>query len=175
VRRLWRDWTAVVEMFARREAYGRITPEEYAALHGELRRTLAGMLDGPERAYYEGLAKMAAPWLSIDVLENADREILLNLLVRCREIQRQLGIHRPIVVLRRWARRTLGLLALLALILLGFRMADSVLFPVWRWMKEEFIILRWALRRSGDVPWFVLLGAIVILVGMYVLSRTARR
>src|SRR5262245_14730724 len=107
LRRCWRRWTAVVELFARRRgARRRIDRREYESLHAELLATCRALAtDGEEteRRFYEDLEMLAQPWLSPYILEQADREILFDLFHRCFEIGRQLGCWTWADALRRRA------------------------------------------------------------------------
>jgi hypothetical protein len=91
----WRRWTAIVEIFAsRRRGRSRVNPEAYRALHRDLTRlcqSLAASADEPERVFCRTLESLVQPWLNPGVLARADREILDDLLNRCREAERELG------------------------------------------------------------------------------------
>src|SRR3954467_5690149 len=95
LRKHWGLWTAVVELFARRRrARRRVNPREYEALHRGLLaacRVLAETGDEGKRPFYQRLEELARPWLAPLVLERTDREILFDLLGRCRGAARALG------------------------------------------------------------------------------------
>ena len=75
LKRCWRRWTAVVNLFARRRgARHRVDPRAYDTLHKELLeacRAQEGTADEAGRAFYESLEDLAQPWLSVRVLEAA--------------------------------------------------------------------------------------------------------
>src|SRR5438445_314766 len=94
LRELWHRWSQVVEQFARRRrARRRLTPREYGTFHHELVqlcRALAEGAVGAERVRYEGLEALAQPWLALRALEQADREVLFDLLQRCLRAEQEL-------------------------------------------------------------------------------------
>jgi len=76
---------------------GGIEPDAYLDLHAKLLagcRALAAA-GGAEREFYDALAELARPWVSLAVLARTDREILSHLWERCREADRRLHGHRP--------------------------------------------------------------------------------
>src|SRR5262249_44383063 len=89
LRRHWRRWTALVDQYARRRrGYSALDPQEYQRLHKDLLAactSLNGASAGSQHDFYRGLANLVRPWLTLRVLEQADREILLDLLARCWE------------------------------------------------------------------------------------------
>ena len=94
---LWRRWTKVVAWFAGRDPGRlRLDPAEYEALHRALLaacRALAQKAD-PGRAFpLDGLQQLVQPWITAASLEQADGELLADLLARCRVIDLELGGH----------------------------------------------------------------------------------
>jgi serine/threonine protein kinase len=88
-----RAWTAVVERLVLRRPNRRVPDEDYKALHGELiraSRARAETSDEVKRSLYERVMNLAQPWLTSELLEHSDREILFDLLVRCREADLEL-------------------------------------------------------------------------------------
>jgi hypothetical protein len=85
--RLWRRWLAVVSLFQRR-APGRVrlVPEEYQALQQSLLQ-LCEQLDKevpPDlQPRLKHLEQLVRPWLNASALEQADRELLADLVARC--------------------------------------------------------------------------------------------
>src|SRR5438045_3553669 len=92
LRARWRRWAAIVELFARRRRRCRqVDPRAYETIHRELIascRSLAATDNGPGRVVYRSLEDLARPWLTLSTLAKADREILLDLLIRCRMAER---------------------------------------------------------------------------------------
>jgi hypothetical protein len=89
----WRAWTAVIELFALRRTRRRVDPEDYEVLHNQLIRTCrsrAEASDELKRPLYESLETLAQPWLTLGSLVRLDREILFDLLIRCRQAELRL-------------------------------------------------------------------------------------
>src|SRR5579864_1528173 len=95
LRRRWRKWTAMVELFARRRRRRRrVSFADYCRVHGELIaacKSLAESSEPAQRAFYEELAALAEPWMTPNVLARAERDIMFDLLLRCREAEHKLG------------------------------------------------------------------------------------
>jgi hypothetical protein len=95
LRRDWRRWTLVVELFTR-QARARlgVRPQDYERLHAGLLASCRALLkdaDEAGRLIARSLEQLAGPWPNTGALEQADREILFDLLGRCREAGRRLG------------------------------------------------------------------------------------
>lgn len=106
LRRRWRSWTKVVRAFVTKPgAASRYDPAEYEAAHQELVAACeerAAGADGPARDYFRELADVARPWLSTRSLEQADRELLMALYLRCYRIDGELnrGVRAVLVLPR---------------------------------------------------------------------------
>jgi hypothetical protein len=90
----WRAWTAVVELFALRRTRRRVDPGDYELLYNQLIRACRSRADASDEArrpLYESLENLARPWLTLGSLVRLDREILFDLLIRCR--QAELRLH----------------------------------------------------------------------------------
>jgi hypothetical protein len=174
----WRRWTDIVDLFARRRpARRRVGSQEYAVLHKALIqdcRTLAESAGEEEAAYYRQLEDLVQPWLNPSILARADREILMDLLIRCRQVEYQLG-GRP------WTRTASGwapmavLASLFAVgLVLGIAalggLGSSALELLRGWSTEVWI----AVRRSSDIQRLSFIGLVLIIVSIVVVSRTAR-
>jgi serine/threonine protein kinase len=94
LRACWRSWTAVVERFALRRRSDRpVKPEAYEKLYGELIRACHARVescDEVQRPLYERLVTLARPCLTQNVLGHLDREVLFDLLIRCRQADLEL-------------------------------------------------------------------------------------
>jgi hypothetical protein len=89
----WRAWTAVVERIVLRRTHRRIIPEAYEKLYGELIRACYARVescDEVRRPLYERLLALARPCLTQDVLLQFDRQVLFDLLIRCRQADLEL-------------------------------------------------------------------------------------
>src|SRR5262249_10112066 len=88
----WRRWTATVATFALGRRSRRFRdPRAFTTLRNQLLATLrarAAEIDGPERDFYLTLEEVISPWVHLRSLARQDREILGDLLARCRQIER---------------------------------------------------------------------------------------
>jgi hypothetical protein len=168
----------VVEGFAcRRRGWHRIRDGDYEVLHRRLLRacrSLAGTGAKARQAYYQGLEALAKPWLTTRVLEQADRDILLQLLACCRRVDRELGGGYS---WRRIARRgvTWGLAAAAAAggVFLLAR-ADGLFRSAAEYVRDTGALLRWAVRQSSEIERWYAAGLVVVLIAMLVVWRAAR-
>ena len=174
----WRRWLRIVELFAsQRPARRRVDPEAYGMLQKELVttcRSLAAAANETDGAFYRYLEDLVQPWLSPLVLGQADREILCDLVIRCRQADREL-------VGRSWSPR-LPLAVLLTIF---------VSFFAFRWMLDWGITARAAstvlsgLRSVSDDVWFAVkrssefqrlsfVAVVLVAISIMIVSRTAR-
>jgi hypothetical protein len=174
VGQLWSRWTALVELFARRDRRRHsVDPAVYYILHHDLVtacQALAATGDGVARTYYENLETLARPWFTCRVLEQADREILLDLLLRCQAIQHELVGERWADVVRRWAWRTAVVTALCllpAVLVWGAEWVGPTLAGWWR-------SSRLTLQHLTHTQRLVIGGVVTLLIAAFVL-RVSRR
>ena len=178
---LWRRWTEVVAWFAYREP-GRLglDPNEYDALHRALMRECQVQAEkaGADRAaWFRCLEQLVGPWLTTGSLEHADRELLADLLARCRIVDRELNGRDWLAPLRhhRW----------LAALVLACFMAPPVLVAVVDWgelplagpLRVGWRSFRVALREMGGPGfWFAASGLLVfLLLAIWALASPSRR
>ena len=93
LKKCWRTWTAVVERFALRRTRHPSDPDEYKSLHTRLIQACRSRIeasDEVERSLYEDLVTLAQPWLTLGSLVQLDRELLFDLLIRCRQAELEL-------------------------------------------------------------------------------------
>jgi hypothetical protein len=174
----WCRWVDIVELFARRRVgLRRVDPQEYVLLHKELTqacRMLAQSANEVEGAFYRYLEDLVQPWLTPSVLARADREILIDLLVRCRQAERQLGVRSWLRSVPAWAPRALVVSLLVAIGILLIGTGDggwlSGLGRLRGWSDD----LWFALRHSSDVERLCFIGTVLIIVSIFTVSRTAR-
>ena len=174
----WCRWVDVVELFARRRpSRRRIDVEGYADLYKELMRhcrALAGSANEVEASFYRSLEDLVRPWLTPSVLARSDRDILLDLLVRCREAERQLGLRSWTRMIPDWVPRAMVLSLFvaigIALFVAGAGGWPSALGRLRGWSDD----LWFAVRYSSDVERLCFIGTILIVVSMFTISRTAR-
>lgn len=174
----WCRWVDVVELFARRRpSRRRIDAEGYAVLYKELMRycrALAESANEVEASFYRYLEELVRPWMNPGVLARSDRDILLDLLVRCRQAERQLGIRSWTRAIPDWAPRAI-LLSLLAaagitLFVAGAGGWLSALDRLRGWSDD----LWFAAVRSSDVERLCSIGIIMIIVSIFTVHCTAR-
>lgn len=178
LRASWRRWTAIVELFARRRlARRRVDPRDYRTVHQGLLaacRSLADSAGEESRAYYEGLEVLARPWLSPRILAHADSEILDSLLVRCRQVEAELGFRR---------RSSAALGGAIKALLLASALAGSILLlwatgvdmaPALDQARGWSDVIWFSVRRSSDMQKLALVTALVILASVYGVQRTAQ-
>jgi hypothetical protein len=183
LRRCWRRWTAVVELFAKhRRGRRRVDPGAYAALHGELLaacRSLAGRTEGELAAFYRELEALAQPWLSPEVLARADGRLLADLLRRCRKKAHGLGGSGPARWFRAPAVRLPGAsafvwLAVAAGVVLFFWKGGRVWRRAWYAADDVWAPVWFFLKGISFPQWLAAGGVVVTLLSIYAASRTAR-
>jgi hypothetical protein len=178
LRRCWRRWTGVVELFAlRRGARRRVGRDGYEALHAELLascRALAADGVEAERPFYRALEVLAQPWLSPYALEQADREILFDLFHRCREAGRQLGCWTWADALRRRAGVLTALAVSGAAVVLAACTTGLWRPPLTR-LAETWRPLWLAVKQAAPgQAWLVSGVAVVVLIALYLFTRGPR-
>jgi hypothetical protein len=174
LRRLWRRWTALVALQARRGRGAQVVdPQEYQTLHRELVAACfaaGAAAEGTQREFYQRLEDLARPWLTARVLQQTDREILLDLLARCRQAEQELYSRRRAVL--RWAAAAFALLgAVAAVILLGWTTQGSELPPL-EWVRGQLHAL-WLIAQG--IGWWYVLGALGLLLAIVLVWRSGRK
>jgi hypothetical protein len=174
----WRRWTAIVEDFARRRR-GRhwVSPRAYHTLHLELLQvchTLASAAENGHGDFYRELANIAQPWLTPRALAQAEHEILSDLLLLCRQVERKLAQRAWVVAALQWVKRgsaVLGGAAVAALLAWGgaeiWRRVED---PIQAWARLGWL----AFKQTGEFHGMLIVGVIAIPVSMYLISRLAR-
>jgi hypothetical protein len=123
------------------------------------------------RVFYQDLEHLTLPWLTPRALEKADREILSNLLNRCRQAERSLGgRNRAEAAIRRAIIMVASSVALVLTTWIGGQRWPPVLDRVRGWSD-----LAWfSLKHSGAVSQLFVFSLVVVGVSAYVVSRAAR-
>ncbi|CAN5716558.1 hypothetical protein BH23PLA1_BH23PLA1_28650 [soil metagenome] len=180
LRRNWRRWTAIVELFARRRSVRkRLGPGEYEAAYRALLaacRDRAAAAEGPEQAYFETLEDLVRPWLTTHSLARADREILNDLVQRCRQFEQELCGRPWHAALADRARKLTWFampLALGALVALSWSLGWLPTAPpddLRVWLLSAWL----SIKRLSDLQKLGLIAAAVVLAGIQLVSRTAR-
>jgi hypothetical protein len=174
LRRRLERWREVVELYARGF---RGDPRKYAAAHGQLLqycRETAQEAGDEQKPFYEDLEQIVRPWINTEALIQADKEILVEMLQRCRKAERELGGRSWLKARRRWVRPLLRLLA-------GAAGLAGLVWAAVRWrllLLSTFKGARYqitvGLDRLGTSERWMVGGTIAIIVAMILLSRTAR-
>ncbi len=175
----WQEWVGIVELFASRDPrrYA-IDPQQYHDLHSTLLRFFQKLADSSNPGEHELLLQLKEtlePWVSLDALDQADREIVCKLADQCESISGLLGGRgRAGTILKKsWARRMLwGLVGVTAvgISLLWWRpITNSLLATPKQWFHST-------LRLIGDDPTtqlVILSGILVTLVAIRLIWRPA--
>jgi hypothetical protein len=169
----WEQWTAVIEQLARRRrTRHRADDEAYRLLHRELVRTCRRLADDAaeaKRPFFDGLGELAKPWLTLDVLERTDCEILFDLLLRCRQVGDDLAGRKSSPAHWGWAGKAQLIAAVVpGLALVGWFAARSALrSPGWLKAGGE------ALSGAIGAP-VAIAGAVGMLVAVYWVWHSGR-
>ena len=92
LRARWNRWVAIVTEVSRRKAGARrITPDAYRQLHRELMEACARYRDadagdGDLARTADAMASIVEPWMHLDALTQADRNLLQDLRKRCESV-----------------------------------------------------------------------------------------
>jgi hypothetical protein len=174
----WCRWVEIVETFARRRP-GRcpLDPQTYAVLHKEIIqacRTLTESATEADQTFYRNLEELVQPWVTLSALARTDSDILIDLVVRCREVERRLGVsswRRPV---RDLASRApvVPLAIAVGIIVIGASIGG------WHWSLDRLRgwsdDLWFAVKQSSEVERLCVVGVVLIIVSIMAVSRTAR-
>lgn len=159
----WLVWTDVLTGLLRGEPHG-VSEASYRLVHARLLETCrARSATAPEplRSLLQQLECVAAPWLSVETLAMTDRDTLISLERRCRELSQQLG-------LRRSSRRSwlwiAGILFLVAVGVLCGMLTSRTTFLRMRGELERLVT-------SNPLLFLALIAPIVVLGVIYLFSR----
>ncbi len=176
-------WTRIVRLFATRdERRYRIDPDEYLELYDgllELCRTASDSERAADSAPCEEIRKLVAPWIGLDSLSRADREITAGLLAQCRSIRQVLDKQSRPRAHWRIARLLLMGLGCVAAVALGMRLVAMLGPSLWsaaaatitRWSEPVFLTIGLASREQQ----LLLSGALVLASTMALVWRAGRR
>jgi hypothetical protein len=95
---LWTEWTAVVNGYAqaRRSIKPKMDAEAYKSLHTALMhgfQVKSAIGDEATRMAYHELHSLVSPWVSLGALGQAHRDVIIGLLIGCRELGTSVGLH----------------------------------------------------------------------------------
>jgi hypothetical protein len=177
LRRLWRRWTAVVELFARRgRARRRLNPAEYDRLHQDLLRacrSLAGGADEGRRRPCQRMESLAEPWMTPAALEKADGLVLFDLLARGRQVEGEFD-GRPWRAWRRGVSPSALLGVAAGLAVGGATAALFLVRPARGWFSDRFAVVYRAVRDAGTAQQVLAAGVVLTAIVMAVVWRAAR-
>jgi hypothetical protein len=132
---------------------------------------LAAVAALPNRDLYEQIESLVSPWITLESLRQADSDIINDLLLRCRQIDRRLGGR------QRFAVGTCAMvvfaLVMAGTVLVGLWMTDRLRSPLLSWIEVRFSVVPWAMNHSKEIPWLFVAGIIVTLLTIYIVSRGA--
>lgn len=169
------QWTAIVRRFMRgRGAKLHIRQEAYRKLHDRLVEACRSQAGDAERAedyrLFWKLGEMIRPWVTLESLAGANREVLADLLIRCEQAEQEFAG-------RKKGRRLVVLLLLLAVLVGGGAVlfyVNQTVAPVAETLQDGFAQVWERMRNTMGLPWWLLVGGILVLFFMWVVSRTAR-
>jgi hypothetical protein len=152
-----------------------LNEREYRALHTQLLRACrceVEAAEGEKRELFENLEVLARPWLSPRALEQADREVLLDLALRCQRARRQIGG-------REWgARGTVRLAVAVAVLvcLLAFLALTGARgwAPAWQLTAECTRLFQQVIGHPGEAAVWVGASAVVALTAIVAIGRALR-
>ncbi|HKB06508.1 MAG TPA: hypothetical protein VKD90_30210, partial [Gemmataceae bacterium] len=174
LRRRWRRWTEVVGWFAlRRLARRWIRERDFEALHRDLLAACQewAEADAVGEIHSHRLTALVSPWLTTRVLEQTDRTLLLDLMRRCREVDRDLNGRNAARVSWGWALRGMaaaGVVGLMASVLSLFH------DPASDWLGGVDRTVRLGMRQLTPLQQLIAAGVAGSLLLMW-LIRYARR
>jgi len=172
--RPWRRWTAIVEHHARRRGRCRVGPAEYDALYRELLAACQSPVatGGTDRQQYvEGLETVLRPWMTMRVLEKADQEIQIDLLARCRRIDRELNGRDWRAFARAWVWPAVVGLAAAFLISVAAYAVSGMSRPLNDWLDDEWRAARVAIQEASAIERMMAVGVIMIPFTVYLVHH----
>jgi hypothetical protein len=166
----------VVELFARRRAARKhVDRTTYVAQHRELLeqcRALAASANDVDAVFYRYLEDLAQPWLDPSVLSRADRDILFDLVLRCHQVEKQLGGRSFLRSLELGRAPVLLLALIIAIMSITFR--DLSVWSIIRYVRDWSDTAVFHIVHSSDQERLFCVACMLILVSIYMVHRTAR-
>ena len=175
----WGRWVKIVDLFARRRvARRRVDPQVFVALHRELIkncRALAASANDVDAVFYRYLEELVQPWLNVDTLVHADRDILFDLLLRCQQVEEELqGRSSMRSILSSAAPFFVSGMCFAAVLLCIRTMSFSYATLLYRargWTDEFWFDV----AHVSGLEWLGFVGCALIGVSVYLVSRPAHR
>jgi hypothetical protein len=177
----WRRWLRIVELFAhRRRARRWVDSRSYDMLYANLVEachSLADMVeaDSEERAYFQNLEHLALPWVSLQSLQAADREILGDLFIRARQAESELSGRTWAVPSLRQPVQWLATIVTWAGLVIVFWVAGNAWLPILdRGRSWQEAVALCVARTQYNMHSLFLPAMFVVAFSSYMVSRTAR-
>jgi hypothetical protein len=168
----------MVAAITRRRGSRLVEPKAYRALHQELLAICQGLAAGAEEGeggYYQRLQEVVQPWLTPSVLARTDQEILVQLLARCRAVEKELGGPPWSWALRRWLQRSLLGLTILAFLGAAGWVARVNGASIPEALRQGRLWLGQAVANLDATDQLILVVIVVSLIAMAVIIRGSRR
>ncbi len=178
----WRRWTRIVRLFAtRHDRRHAIDSSEYQAMHATLTkhcRAMAKSQDSRQPSVVQELLEILAPWVNLDSLARADRQLVCQLFERCRQTQQVLDGPTAAHTIRYRTCRALlvaGLAALAGAVVLTVCNSGPLTSPAVSATKHWFYVACNTVTRN-QFQQRVLLGGVLAVFGtMAVVWRSAKQ
>jgi serine/threonine protein kinase len=167
LRARWRQWVAIVEVFARGGAETDVDEGGYRVLHRELLEACRAR-SGPGLGPLGRLESLVEPWLTPHTLASAGHEVLSGLLIQCLQLEGELFGSVSSSGAARWALLFLvGLLA--GLVGLYWRAPGG-----WKLPARPTLVSLWAVVENHPVLSSAVVLPAVVLLSITILSRLFR-
>jgi len=186
---LWYRWTEIVRLFAvRHERRHAVDPREYQTLHAamvEHCRTVVELSpDSRQGNQARHLLEVLSPWVNVESLARAERELVCQLFEHCQQIQRSLD--GPSAA-RNHRSRTLLIAGLVALVGLGLltlchgtslaspHSGNPLTWPLISTLNHWFHVACNSVTRNPFHQRLLLGGILALLATMAVIVTSARK
>jgi hypothetical protein len=160
----------VVEVFAaRRRRRTGVADLDYRALHRQVLeccRSLASQSDAEQQGYYQSLAELVRPWLSLYVLAQTQRKILADLLANCRRAEGRLLGRGWSLRLPGWLAPAAAFLAAVGVVLLAPGL-DRLVAPVAAWLMSWAHLLYVIYHGTSAGQRWLMGGIVLIMSAIY--------
>src|SRR5262249_1592186 len=137
-------------------------------------KRLADCNDAATREHGRSLEAVARPWMSAQVLERSDREILFDLSARCRKIDRELNGRRWTAVLGHWLRPVVTVLLVAVLIGLTISVLSWAIHPFNDWFAARWREMRIAYTDATAIQRVMAAGVILFPIAVFVAYRVRK-
>jgi hypothetical protein len=128
----------------------------------------------PADPLYETLAEVVKPWVSLEILKRTDNELLISLLYRCRDLERQLGCRTRVWWRSQIPIRLLLASVIVAALLLWLGAAEGVFMALVDWLRSWAVVIWVTIKWSSDLERIFFLGIVLVVVSLIAVVRTAR-